>query len=100
MMKFQHVMIAVSVMNFIRDHGHNIATFQCFLYLKLMLKIVTSYILQKSNTWVIRQGLFFFNLRFYVEMLMNWNGKVVIKFNHEECLSNLSFLCDVNQHLT
>lgn len=27
-------------------------------------------------------GSVFFNLRFYVEMLMNWNGKVVIKFDH------------------
>jgi len=46
-----------------------------------------------------RQGLFFFNLRFYVEIFMNWNGKFVIIFNHETWLSSLSLLCDVSQNL-
>ena len=32
-------------------------------------------------------------------MFVNWNGKVVIIFNHETWLSNLSLLCDVSQHL-
>jgi len=85
MMKPQHVTIVVSVKKFIRVHGLNIASFQYFVS-EIDAEngdVVYIYILQNSKAWVMRQGLFFFNLRFYIEIFMNWNGKFVIIFNHE-----------------
>ena len=107
-MKPQHVTIVVSVKNFIRVHGLNIASFQycvseidaknwdvLYIYIYIYIYIY----LTKFQNLSDETGSFFLNLRFYVEMLMNWNGKVVILFNHKTRLSNLSLLCDVSQHL-
>jgi hypothetical protein len=88
--------IVVSVKNFIRVHGLNIASFQ---YSVSEIDAENGDVLTKLQSLGDETGYVFFNLRFYVEILINWNGNVVIIFNHETWLSNLSLQCGVNQHL-